>query len=53
LPLNIFESELPYSNPFRTTTCQMTVILQISAKIGCHGNILEKSEEEVHIDHLQ
>jgi len=32
LPLNIFESELSYSNPFRNASCQMKVILPIFAK---------------------
>jgi len=36
LPLNIFESKLPYS---RTSACQMKVILPIMPKIGCHGNV--------------
>jgi len=39
LPLNIFDSELPYSYQFQNASLPNEVILPILPKIGYHGNV--------------
>ena len=53
LPLNIFESELPYSYPFRNASLQIKVILQFFyIKLVAVVTSLEELEKEVQIGHL-
>jgi len=40
LPLNISESELPYSNPFENASLlNKSQFANFAKKIGCHGNV--------------
>jgi len=54
LPLNIFQSELPYSYPFRNASLPTEgPILQILPKMVTMATSLEELEKEVKIDHLR
>jgi len=39
LPLDIFESNLPYFTRFGTPACRIKIILPIFPKFDCHGNV--------------